>query len=160
MHHIYLQTAEDLISRIRDHEERLLEEVEMRRSTEYKKYGINQDHIKDVGTNVQVGQGYRSRMSSRREHQPLHGSFTRTTKSFLLTFAAAPFQKQIGFPMSLSGINIVFMFALLFCRGVGQGLLPDWSFLVGRGHVPYTPYLERQCGGSPTSLARGEGVCF
>ena len=53
-----LQTAEDLISRIRDHEERLLEEVEMRRSTEYKKYGINPDHIKDMGTNAQVGQDF------------------------------------------------------------------------------------------------------
>ena len=29
----------------------------MRRSTEYKKYGINPDHMKDVGNSVQVGHG-------------------------------------------------------------------------------------------------------
>ncbi len=48
------QTAEELIARIQDHESRLLEELETRRQTEYKKVGINPNKIKEIQSNIQV----------------------------------------------------------------------------------------------------------
>ena len=42
----------------------------MRRSTEYKKYGINPDHMKDLGTSVQVGHGRCSILACTIFHYP------------------------------------------------------------------------------------------